>query len=268
MICEPLFLDLKRCKLFALQTKNIDEMNVKELKNYITKLVQEKNEYENLATSFEDLHSYELLNNLKKYYNIDTFELKEQIIDYAKQNSTYFKLKTNDIVDKISKIGFGSDSFYLSNPHYAIYEIYAKKYLINPKKTYTKEEISELVKDKNVIVVNIEPSNKPVNLKPDSLAEMKKHLSQIDIVSPYLNFDEIESDEEIKDNVKNTYALNIIKSEFDAERLDNDFKTYMTYYNNAKTKYLKAAYDLIKNEQIEIENKNASLEELKDVIKE
>ena len=259
MISTPLHASEYKNPMAVFNIDKINDMNINQLKNFITYLNEEKNSYIDLINSFNDLSLKEFYVKFSKLYSVDTFELEDKVIEKFKKNSEFYKIRTDDIVEDGYKYGNGGDSFFLMYHYYAVYEIYAKKGCINPAKVYRKDEIAELVKEKKVMVMDIKPSVEQVNKKPEVVYSLSNHLKKISVTSPLLNFDEFEKIKSPSDALKNTFAMSIIRSEFSVERLNKDFEDYMKFYNKVRNDCLKKAYKIIKERKTEIKKEQKEI---------
>ena len=265
---------LKKTELpFAYQTDLIDGLDFDELKNYVKTIKKEKKAFEKLVKSFEELTPKEFFKLYKNFYFWDNHELGAKLIKHHLKNFDEVKIQTTDIFEKHTKIGYGSDAFWVSSHYYADYVVYAKKGVLEKGKVYTKREIADLVAEKKLLVKEVECSNRCVYLNKNKIENELANLQAINVESrvdylPYFAYDPQMIDDQIISRMhsNNPNAFKLIKAEFSKERLESAYQTYSKQFDFAQDKCFKRAYGLIKSKKEIIDGNEEEISKIKSFI--
>ena len=258
----------------AYQTELVDECDFDGLKNYVKQIKKERKTFQKLIKKFEELSVKEFFGYYKNFYYWDNDELREKLIKNHLNDFEEIIIHTDDIFEKYTKLGYGTDCIWYKDYYYADYVVYAKKGILDKDKIYTKQEVSNLIKAKKLIVKEIECSKDIIN-KTDSQIELDLiSLKNINIDSKvdFLSYGFYESQNEIDDKVisdmysANPTAFKLIKQEFSKERLENAFDSYEKQFEIAKNKCFKKAYNLIKNKKNHIDGQEEKVSKIKNFI--
>ena len=258
----------------AYQTELVDECDFDGLKNYVKQIKKERKTFQKLIKKFEELSVKEFFGYYKNFYYWDNDELREKLIKNHLNDFEEIIIHTDDIFEKYTKLGYGTDCIWYKDYYYADYVVYAKKGILDKDKIYTKQEVSNLIKAKKLIVKGIECSKDIIN-KTDSQIELDLiSLKNINIDSKvdFLSYGFYESQNEIDDKVisdmysANPTAFKLIKQEFSKERLENAFDSYEKQFEIAKNKCFKKAYNLIKNKKNHIDGQEEKVSKIKNFI--
>ena len=258
----------------AYQTELVDECDFDGLKNYVKQIKKERKTFQKLIEKFEELSAKEFFRYYKNFYYWDNNELREKLIKNHLNDFEEIIIHTDDIFEKYTKLGYGTDCIWYKDYYYADYVVYAKKGILDKDKIYTKQEVSNLIKAKKLIVKEIECSKDIIN-KTDSQIELDLiSLKNINIDSKvdFLSYGFHESQNKIDDKVisdmysANPTAFKLIKQEFSKERLENAFDSYEKQFEIAKNKCFKKAYNLIKNKKNHIDGQEEKVSKIKNFI--
>jgi hypothetical protein len=258
----------------AYQTELVDECDFDGLKNYVKQIKKERKTFQKLIKKFEELSAKEFFGYYKNFYYWDNDELMEKLIKNHLNDFEEIIIHTDDIFEKYTKLGYGTDCIWDKDYYYADYVVYAEKGILDKDKIYTKQEVSNLIKAKKLIVKEIECSKDIIN-KTDSQIELDLiSLKNINIDSKvdFLSYGFYESQNKIDDKVisdmysANPTAFKLIKQEFSKERLENAFDSYEKQFEIAKNKCFKKAYNLIKNKKKHIDGQEEKVSKIKNFI--
>ena len=257
----------------AYQTELFETASYQELKDLAKALKREKYAFDVLSNEFENLTTKKFFKLYKRFYSWNNKEIKDRLLKKEIKSGEHLTIKTFDIAPYHTKEGYGSQSYWTTNYFYADYKIYAKKGMVNPDFTYTKEQIADMVKNKLLVVEEIEPSNRFYSLK--NVEWELERLSQISLESPITKLDEgfnfehyhIESERLQQMTEQNPEVLDMIRAEFSKQRLEKDYQSYLKQYEQAKRCCFKNAYKLIEYRKHIIDKENKEIESLKSSIK-
>ena len=258
---------------YVYQTDLIDNFDFDELKVYVKTIKKEKKTFEKMIDKFDDLSSKEFFKYYKNFYSWDVDELKEKLIKNHLKDYEEMTIPTTDIFEEHTKMGYGSDAFWMSSYYYADYAVYAKKGAIEKGKIYTRKEVAELVNANKLLVKDIQCSSRFVPGNDKDIKNQMEAMKTIDINSKvdylpcfYCDVRTLDDQAISKMYAANPKAFKLIKQEFSKERLESAYQTYSKQFDLAKDKCFKRAYKIIKSTKENIDGNEEKISQIKSFI--
>ena len=213
-----------------------NENNPKKLLEFAEGLQQQKENFERISN--QTLTDVEFFEIYKEFYRWDPTEIAVEISKQQFKNPKTTRIKTDDVSSMVRQEGHGRDFSWWTEWYNVKYDVVTESNFKFEDRVYTKSEISVLVRQKKVMVINTDIMYGE-RLNDQVAYSHKKRLDKINVQPTKLHhkFDYFGYALDSKDievlYEANPEAFAVIRKSLTPQQLAQDYKKYMREYNKA-----------------------------------